>query len=139
MTLVVILILGCSKHDCAELSWSEYNTVEDVWCNFKYNKEESKAHIGDTLKVCGWLHYTTSLNMNSPSASVLLTCCKELQYTHDGGKLYRNPYVTIYANVLNDTMFPENPYNTIIYVCGTITYDMDIDRLVLTKTEIKKD
>ena len=37
--LLCIIFNGCRKHECNALSWTDYNTVEDVWCNFKYFEE----------------------------------------------------------------------------------------------------
>ena len=120
--LLNIFFNGCRKHECNALSWTDYNTVEDVWCNFKYFEEENKTHIGDTLKVYGWLVDSNKYWY------MTMTSVKELQFSHEGDVIYSNPWVNLYIR------YPESQlssihYDSTIYVLGTIFYNKDIEVL----------
>ncbi len=120
--LLSIIFTGCRKHECNALSWTDYNTVEDVWCNFKYFEEESKTHIGDTLKVYGWLVDSNKYWY------MTMTSVKELQFSHEGDVIYSNPWVILFIR------YPESQlssihYDSTIYALGTIFYNKDIEVL----------
>lgn len=125
--LLSIIFTGCRKHECNTLSWTDYNTVEDVWCNFKYFEEENKTHIGDTLKVYGWLVDSNKYWY------MTMTSVKELQFSHEGDVIYSNPWVNLYIR------YPESQlssihYDSTIYVLGTIFYNKDIEALSINVT-----
>ncbi len=123
VALLSVICTGCKKHECAELSWTDYNTVEDVYCNFKYFVDENKAHIGDTLKVYGWLFET---HERYPSWQYL-TNKKELQFTGDMSLLSKNPHVTLFLPYKYlDSLMPSNPYDSLLYVTGIVCYDPEI-------------
>ena len=117
ITLLLVIYTGCKKHECAELSRTNYNSVEDVHCNFKYFADEYKAHKGDTLKVFGWLYESDIPD----STWYTLTCKKELQFCHNTSLLYSNPFVSCSSQKSNYYM-PDNPYDSLLYITGTIDY-----------------
>ncbi|MBO7490315.1 MAG: hypothetical protein J6T88_08570 [Bacteroidales bacterium] len=123
IALMCLICTGCKKHECAELSWTDYNSVEDVWCNFHYFKEESKTYIGDTLKVYGWLYMGDDSKLYY---SKLLISKKELQYCTNKSQLFSNPFVSLFVaydpNNETDPM-PDNPELAMLYVTGIISYD----------------
>ena len=88
-SIVVLVTPGCKKRP--EVSWTDYNTVEDVYYHFTHNKEEAEAHLGDTLKVFGYIHicYENCYGMHE------MTVSKELAHTYDGTLLYFNPFVIL--------------------------------------------
>ena len=120
ITLLFLICTGCKKHECAELSWTDYNTVEDVHCNFKYFADEYKAHKGDTLKVYGWLSESTIPD----TMWYTLTCKKELQFCHNGSILYSSPFVNCFLGKRNYLM-PENPYDSLLFIMGTVNYQIN--------------
>ena len=121
ITLLLVICTGCKKHECAELSRTDYNTVEDVVCNFKYNYiEEKKAHIGDTLKVFGWLYRTRESNPDWQ----YLTSHKELQFCLDASQVHSYPIVSLnlFHSYYNSLM-PENPFDSLLYVTGVVAVE----------------
>ena len=119
LALLLVICTGCKKHECAELSWTDYNTVEDVHCNFKYFKDEYMAHKGDTLKVYGWLFDRTS--ENSPQYQIL-TNRKDIQFSYNWSLLFTNPFVSLTLQMPYDSIMPEKPYDNLLYVTGIIDY-----------------
>ena len=117
VALLSVICTGCKKHECDQLSWTDYNTVEDVYCNFKYFVDENKAHIGDTLKVFGWLYRTREVNPDWQ----YLTSHKEVQFCLDASQVHSYPIVSlnIYHSDYNSLM-PENPYDSLLYVTGVV-------------------
>lgn len=138
-TIIAILLLsiiftGCRKHECNALSWTDYNTVEDVWCNFKYLKGESMTHKGDTLKVYGWL-FDNSWE-NAPHGGIL-TNRKDIQFSHNSSLLFSNPYVLIETYPMPfDSIMPENPYDSFVYATGTVQYDPEGNDFLISTEQL---
>lgn len=132
--LPILLCVGCKKHECAELSWTDYNTVEDVWCNFLYNEDEFKQYVGDTLKVYGWLFKNTE----SFKMWQYLTSDKDVQFCENMSILYRKPTVTLYFGDSYYELMPENPYDSMLYVTGTVWYDIECKEYDINVTNVTK-
>ena len=114
LVALALICVGCKKqHHCDEISWTQYNSVWTVKCNFKAS-EFARAHIGDTLKVYGWLHY---IDFYTPDPTLISN--KDNQYTisfsHFGTYVYLDNN-TFYSLV------PSNPYDSLLYVIATIDY-----------------
>lgn len=135
IALMCLICTGCKKHECAELSWTDYNSVEDVHCNFKYYADEYMTHKGDTLKVYGWLYESDIPD----TIWYTLTCKKELQFCHNASLLYSNSYVSCFLGKHNCLM-PENPYDSLLFVTGTINYYVEcgVTAFSIVPTNIKK-
>lgn len=134
---------GCKKHECAELSWTDYNTVEDVHCNFKYKLEECKAHIGDTLRVYGWLFDSMQQKMLKSEKTIrgyqYLTNRKDIQFSNNMALLSTNPHVIVYIDLHDESLMPANPYDSILYIAGTIDYK-DVPNLVFLRVnDVRKE
>lgn len=139
LAMAAILFSGCSKqeHECGELSWTEYNTVEDVWCHFMYKRNETKAYLDDTLKVYGWAYMGRRDSING-APGFLLFSCKEHRNITSGSELYNLPNVyVVSAIMLNDSMFPSNPFDTLLYVKGILKYDSEPGDFFVLLNEIK--
>ena len=133
IALLSIICTGCKKHECDKLSWTDYNTVEDVHCNFKYFVDENKAHIGDTLKVYGWLYM---IEDSKGYYSKLLINKKELQYCTNKSLLFSYPYILLETTLVPiDSIMPENPYDSLLFITGIINY---YEELYIEPTEIIK-
>lgn len=132
--LLSIIFTRCRKHECNALSWTDYNTVEDVWCNFYYNMDEYKQHIDDTLKVYGWLFK----NPESYKEWQYLTSNKDIQFCENMSILFNYPFVTLNMGGNYFQFIPENPYDSALYITGTIWYDQDVDECYLFVTNVKK-
>ncbi len=129
-SLVVLATLGCKKRP--EVSWTDYNTVEDVYYHFTHNREEAEAHLGDTLKVFGYIHicYENCYGMHE------MTVSKELAHTYDGTLLYFNPFVILNLPKEYPSLYVYA--DTLAYVTGTVSYDgFEIGGMFLDVTEIK--
>ncbi len=123
--LPVLMCVSCKKHECNALSWTEYNSVEDVHCNFTYFKDEYMAHKGDTLKVYGWL-FDRSLENSDSDREQILTNRKDIQFSHNSSLLFTNPYVLLnFSYMPFDSITPDNPYDDQIYITGIIDYYVD--------------
>lgn len=119
--LPLFMFVSCEKHECNALSWTDYNSVEDVHCNFKYHKDDCIAHKGDTLKVYGWL-FDNSWE-NAPYGEIL-TSRKDIQFSHNSSLLFSNPYVLLETYPMpSDSIMPENQYDSFVYATGTVQYD----------------
>ena len=116
---LIFFCISCEKeHSCAELSWTDYNPVETVLC-YNYHKQEvMKSHDGDTLKVYGWLFYN-EYYQNPFDKDQLLTSNKDIIGEVNGSVIGRNCLNLI---VLSDTLMPENPYDSMLYVSGIVSY-----------------
>lgn len=134
ITLLFLICAGCKKHECAELSWTDYNMVEDVHCNFKYFVDENKAHIGDTLKVFGWLFKSTE----SSKQWQYLTNSRDVQFCENMSILFRYPTVNLDMQNNYYQLMPESPYDSMLYVTGTIWYDLEVNDFTLIVTNVKK-
>lgn len=134
ITLLFLICTGCKKHECAELSWTDYNTVEDMHCNFKYFVDENKAHIGDTLKVFGWLFKNTE----SSNQWQYLTNSRDVQFCENMSILFRYPTVNLDMQNNYYQLMPESPYDSMLYVTGTIWYDLEVNDFTLIVTNVKK-
>ena len=132
--LPLFLSVSCKKHECNALSWTDYNSVEDVWCNFYYNMDEYKQYVDDTLKVYGWLFKNTE----SFKQWQYLTSNKDIQFCENGSILYKFPFVTLNFLQSYYQLMPENPYDSVIYVTGVIKYNFDVDDYHLNVTNVKK-
>ena len=132
-TLLLIICTGCEKHECAELSWTDYNTVEDVHCNFAYNMDEFRQYVGDTLKVYGWLFKSTE----GYKRWQYLTSNKEVQFCENMSILFKYPTVNLDMQENYYQLMPEDPYNSMLYVTGTIWYFLECNEFCLTVTDIK--
>ena len=125
ITLLLVICTGCKKHECAELSLTNYNSVEDVHCNFTYFKDEYMAHKGDTLKVYGWI-FDRSLENSDSDREQILTNRKDIQFSHNSSLLFTNPYVLLnFSYMPFDSIMPDNPYDDQIYITGIIDYYVD--------------
>lgn len=132
---ILLIVCGCEKKECKELSWTGYNSVEDVHCNFKYFIEENKAHIGDSLKVFGWLFETHEYHPNWQ----YLTNKKEVQHTNNMSLLCANPHLSLFLPYKYlDSLMPSNPYDTLLYVTGIVGYDPEINGYHLKVSKMAK-
>lgn len=52
---------GCSSYSDATISWNDYNTVDDMIRYFQCQPDTILRHIGDTIKVKGWLYLEDSI------------------------------------------------------------------------------
>lgn len=132
--LPLFMFVSCEKHECNALSWTDYNSVEDVHCNFTYNADEFKQYIGDTLKAYGSL-FKSEENYKQWQ---YLTSKKELQFTNNMARLLTNPFVTLFLNSCFDSIMPDAPYDSIVYVTGTIQYDPEPGAFYLLTNHIFK-
>lgn len=132
--LSILLCVSCNKHECNALSWTDYNSVEDVWCNFYYNKDEFKQYVDDTLKVYGWLFKSTE----SYKQWQYLTRNKDVQFCENMSLLFMYPFVNL--NMLDNynRLMPENPYDSLLYVTGTICYDPEVNGFDIIVSCVKK-
>ena len=122
---------GCQKENkCNDISWTDYNSVEDVHCHFKYYKEESKVYVGDTLKMYGWL--TDSIK--SGKYWYTLTAVKDLQFSHNGSAIYSNPFVSLFIPENINFQAYSKPYDSLLYVTGVVEYESLWDGLYLYLT-----
>lgn len=117
--LPLFMFVSCEKHECNALSWTDYNSVEDVHCHFDYLKDESRVYIGDTLKVYGWL--TDSIKDNNYWYT--LTTKKDLLFSHNGSAIYSNPYVHLHISEKFKPIIQSRPYDSLLYVTGIIIED----------------
>lgn len=118
ITIAVLCALctGCKKHECEKLSWTNYNSVEDVHCNFTYFQEECMTHLDDTLRVYGWLHYNDGF-----SQWITMTSNKDLQFNNNSSLLYSYPFVDLFvSNQLYNSLIQNNLYDTLAYVTGVV-------------------
>lgn len=117
--LLIFFCISCEKeHSCAELSWTDYNPVETVLC-YNYHKQEvMKSHDGDTLKVYGWLFYN-KYNQKPFNNDQLLTSNKDIIGEVNGSVIGQNCLELI---VVSDTLMPENPYDSMLYISGIVSY-----------------
>ena len=62
--LLPLLAAGCKEKEtaCAEyapadaaISWTDYNSVSDVVKYFRCHRKTAEQHLGDTLKIKGWV------------------------------------------------------------------------------------
>ena len=132
--LVLVICTGCKKHECAELSWTDYNSVEDVHCNFRYNMDEFKQYVDDTIKVYGWLFKSTE----GFKQWQYLTSNKDVQFCENMSILFSYPSVTLDMQKNYYVLMPEDPYSSMLYVTGTIHYMLDCDEFCLTVTNVKQ-
>lgn len=129
-----VIFAGCKKHECAELSWTEYNSVEDVWCNFRYNNYDLRQYVGDTLKVYGLLFKRTE----SYRECQHLTNDKDVQFSNNMSRLCTNPHVRLHLCSCYDSIMPSDPYDSFVYVTGTVQYDPEIIELYISTNQIIK-
>ena len=59
ITMLILTMVSCKKTGCsdfndAEISWTEYNTVSQVFAYFT-NKKRADSHIFDTVRVAGYV------------------------------------------------------------------------------------
>ena len=134
LALLLVICTGCKKHECAELSWTDYNTVEDVHCNFRYNKDEFKQYVDDTIKVYGWLFKSTE----GSKQWQYLTSNKDVQFCENMSILFRYPNVNLDMQKNYYVLMPEDPYSSMLYVTGTILYMLECDEFCLTVTNVKQ-
>jgi hypothetical protein len=117
--LLILMCTGCKKEqECAPLSWTDYNWVEDVHCNFTHNVYESLTHLGDTLKVFGWLFENDFPNSNTR----YLISRKDMQFTY-AGRMFYYPWVEFHVNAERfDSLMAPNPYEMPLYIKGVVRY-----------------
>ena len=134
VALLSVICTGCWKRECDQLSWTDYNKVEDVHCNLLYNMDEFKQYVGDTLKVYGWLFKSTE----SSKQWQYLTSNRDVQFCENMSILFRYPTVNLDMRNNYYQLMPENPYDSMLYVTGTICYDSEIDGFYLIVTKVRK-
>ena len=57
----LLVVASCEKNKCGnfkEISWTDYNSVEAVYYYFACNEDNVMSHIGDTVRVTGYLDET---------------------------------------------------------------------------------
>ena len=146
ITVLCALCAGCKKYECDELSWTDYNSVEDVHCNFKYFEEENKVHIGDTLKVFGWLWLPNEWPDNylylsdRYQLSKILTSDKDMQNNNNAATMYAaRHWVSLDFNKYQIDPLIEILEDSLLYVTGVVNYyyECGAGHYYLQTTEIK--
>jgi hypothetical protein len=127
--LPLLMCVGCRKdYECNELSWTGYNSVKDIKCHLsKVTKKDNLflSHEGDTLRLYGWLFLNEY--HNNPYAGVQrLTSNKEI-IGEINGSIISGHCVTIIIE--EDTIMPENPYDSMLYVKGVVHWSASARKL----------
>lgn len=116
--LPLFMFVSCEKHECNALSWTDYNSVEDVICNALYKEEALKTRDGETLKLYGWLFYNKY--SDSSNTDQYLTSNKDIIGEVNGSVVSRQ---LVHLFVTENSLIPKNPYDSILYVSGVVYWD----------------
>lgn len=109
-----MLTAACNKPYMPEIDWDSYNSVEDVSTYFKHFSSDAMTHLGDTLKVHGWLVKMTLDEWN------MLTSNRDMQFTNNASEWFSFPYVEIdYQTIIErpDDMSSQ------VFVTGIVAYE----------------
>lgn len=137
--LLISIIILCSATSCKEyrpeVSWSDYNSVEDVHYHFLRNNDEVDAHIGDTLKVYGYIKKCGC--QETCNGWHTMTISKELAHSDDPQQCYHNPHVELFIRRDNLLTSPNEYTDTLAYVTGIVNADDQCELHVLFLNVLK--
>lgn len=114
--LVLVLVTGCKK-ESLELSWTDYNSVDDVWLYFKNNKNLND-HQGDTIKVRGWLYCNYETMYHCFNQYLCGIDYPDSVFVSAGIVFFTNPCVFLFMGT--DSISSHSVYHRPVCVTGTV-------------------
>lgn len=161
VTIVGMTLTGCNKKevcksyalDDKEISWTDYNTVGEVNAYFECYKETVRMHLGDTMKVVGYL-VPGSLGITGPFnyESILsgngyvdlrmgdyyeIPCNKQGLVFLRGNLNENNPDYVSDLSMFQDYQWGQKIYATVIILWRSINSEYCCDYLVCRPIEIE--